>query len=164
MPNVSMRFFNAYGPRSRTTGAYGAVFGVFLAQKLAKKSLTIVGDGKQTRDFIHVYDLVKAIIKATKKGKSTEIYNVGSGKETTINLIANIIGGKKIHVSKRPGEPDRSMADITKIKKHFNWKPQISINKGIKMLLKNISDWKDSPVWTPKKIKIATRLWFKLLS
>jgi UDP-glucose 4-epimerase len=164
MPNVSMRFFNAYGPRSRTTGAYGAVFGVFLAQKLAKKPLTIVGDGKQTRDFIHVYDLVDAIIKATKKGKSTEIYNVGSGKETSVNLIANIIGGKKIHVPKRPGEPDRSMADITKIKKHFNWKPKISINKGIKMLLKNISDWKDAPVWTPKKIKIATRLWFKLLS
>jgi len=163
MPNVSMRFFNAYGPRSRTTGAYGAVFGVFLAQKLAKKPLTIVGDGKQTRDFIHVYDLVDAIIKATKKGKSTEIYNVGSGKETSVNLIANIIGGKKIHVSKRPGEPDRSMADITKIKKHFNWKPKISINKGIKILLKNISDWKDAPVWTPKKIKKATKVWFKLL-
>ena len=66
MPNISLRFFNAYGPKSRTTGAYGAVFGVFLAQKLAGKPLTIVGDGNQTRDFIHVYDLVDAIIKAAQ--------------------------------------------------------------------------------------------------
>ena len=164
MPNVSMRFFNAYGPRSRTTGAYGAVFGVFLAQKLAKKPLTIVGNGRQTRDFIHIYDLVDAIIRAAKKGKPSEIYNVGSGKETSVNLIAKIIGGKKIYVPKRPGEPDRSMADISKIKNHFRWRPKISISKGINMLLKNISDWKDAPVWTPKKIKIATEVWFKLLS
>ncbi len=120
MPNISLRFFNAYGPKSRTTGAYGAVFGVFLAQKLAGKPLTIVGDGNQTRDFIHVYDLVDAIIKAAQKGKHGETYNVGNGKETSVNLIANIIGGIKVHVPKRPGEPDRSMADITKIKKQFN--------------------------------------------
>ena len=67
MPNISLRFFNVYGPKSRTTGAYGAVFGVFLAQKFAKKPLTVVGDGKQTRDFIHVYDLVDAIILIAKK-------------------------------------------------------------------------------------------------
>ena len=93
-PAISFRFFNAYGPRSRTSGAYGAVFGVFLAQKLANKPLTIVGSGNQTRDFIHVYDLVEAIIKAAKKGKSGEAYNVGSGKETSVNLIAKIIAGK----------------------------------------------------------------------
>ena len=67
MPNISLRFFNAYGPRSRTTGAYGAVFGVFLAQKLANKPLTIVGSGNQTRDFIHVSDLVNALILAANK-------------------------------------------------------------------------------------------------
>jgi UDP-glucose 4-epimerase len=164
MSNISLRFFNAYGPKSRTTGAYGAVFGVFLAQKLANKPLTIVGSGNQTRDFIHVYDLVEAIIKAAKKGKSGEAYNVGSGKETSVNLIAKIIGGQKIRVPKRPGEPDRSKADITKIKKQFNWKPKISISEGVKMLLKNINNWKDAPVWTPKKIQKATKVWFKLLS
>ena len=164
MSNISLRFFNAYGPKSRTTGAYGAVFGVFLAQKLANKPLTIVGSGKQTRDFIHVYDLIGAIILAAKKGKSGETYNVGSGKETSVNLIAKIIGGKKVKVPKRPGEPDRSKADITKIKKQFNWKPKISINEGVKMLLKNINNWKDTPVWTPKKIKKVTKVWFKLLS
>ena len=95
MNNISLRFFNVYGPRSRTTGAYGAVFGVFLAQKLFKKPLTIVGNGKQTRDFIHVFDLVKAIEKASRFGKRGNVYNLAHGKETSINQIANLIGGKK---------------------------------------------------------------------
>ena len=163
MPNVSLRFFNAYGPRSRTTGAYGAVFGVFLAQKLAKKPLTIVGDGNQTRDFIHVFDLVDAIIKAAQKGSSGDIYNVGNGKETSVNSIANMIGGEKVNIPNRPGEPNRSLADITRIKTNLNWEPKISINHGIDMLLENINDWKEAPVWTPNTIKEATKIWFKHL-
>ena len=164
MPNISLRFFNAYGPRSRTTGAYGAVFGVFLAQKLAEKPLTIVGDGKQTRDFIHIFDLVDAMVKVAQNGKSGEVYNVASGQETSINSVADIIGGNKIKIPKRPGEPDRSLADISKIKAHFNWQPKITINEGIKMLLKNINEWKEAPVWTPETIKEATKSWFELLS
>ena len=163
MPNVSLRFFNAYGPRSRTTGVYGAVFGVFLAQKLAVKPLTIVGDGTQTRDFIHVYDLVNATIIAAQKGKQGEIYNVGNGKEISVNLIADIIGGDKVSVPKRPGEPDRTLADISKIKAQFNWQPKISIKEGIEMLLKDISNWKEAPVWTPETIREATKTWFELL-
>ena len=164
MPNISLRFFNAYGPRSRTTGAYGAVFGVFLAQKLAKKPLTIVGDGTQTRDFIHIFDLVDAIVKAAESGKNGDVYNVASGQETSINSIAEIIGGNKVKIPKRPGEPDRSLADISKIKTHFNWKPKITINEGVKMLLKNINEWNEAPVWTPETIKEATKSWFELLS
>ena len=164
MPNVSLRFFNAYGPRSNTKGAYGSVFSIFLAQKLAGKPLTIVGDGNQTRDFIHVYDLVDATIKATEKGKYGEAYNVGSGKETTINFIANIIGGNKISVPKRPGETDRSLADISKIKEQLNWQPTITIEEGIEMLLKNISNWKESPVWTPENIKQVNKTWFEHLN
>ena len=164
MPNISLRFFNAYGPRSRTTGAYGAVFGVFLAQKLANKPLTIVGSGQQTRDFIHVYDLVNAIFLVSKKKNIRgEIFNIGSGKETSVNKIAKIIGGKKINVPKRPGEPDRSLADIKKIKKKLNWKPMISIQSGIQELIKNIDNWSDAPVWTPISIAKATKTWFKLL-
>ena len=164
MPNISLRFFNAYGPRSRTTGAYGAVFGVFLAQKLAEKPLTIVGDGKQTRDFIHIFDLVDAMVKVAQNGKNGEVYNVASGQETSINSVADIIGGNKVKIPKRPGEPDRSLADISKIKAHFNWQPKITINEGIKMLLKNINEWKEAPVWTPETIKEATKSWFELLS
>ena len=163
-PNISLRFFNAYGPRSRTTGAYGAVFGIFLAQKIAKKPLTIVGDGNQTRDFIHVFDLVDAIIKSAELGKNKEIYNVASGKETSVNYIAQLIGGEKISIPKRPGEPDRSLADISKIKSEFNWNPKISIDEGVNMLLNNIQDWKNAPVWTPQKIEKATKVWFKYLS
>ena len=163
MPNVSLRFFNVYGPRSRTTGAYGAVFGVFLAQKLANKPLTIVGDGKQTRDFIHVFDLVDAIIKAAEKANGSDIFNLGSGKETSVNEIANIISNNQVNVPKRPGEPDRSMADIKKIKEHLNWLPKVSLKEGIAMLLSNIDQWKDAPVWTPESIKEATTTWFKYL-
>jgi UDP-glucose 4-epimerase len=161
--NVSLRFFNVYGPKSRTTGAYGAVFGVFLAQKLFNKPLTIVGDGKQTRDFVHVYDLVSGLIQAAKKGKPGEIYNIGSGKEVSVNYIAKLIAGKKIFIPKRPGEPERSLACIKKIKKNLKWKPKISIEKGINELLRNKEHWLDAPVWTEKKIQLATKEWFKNL-
>ena len=162
-PAISFRFFNAYGPRSRTSGAYGAVFGVFLAQKLANKPLTIVGNGNQTRDFIHVNDLVNGIIKAAFSKKVGKIYNIGGGKEIKVNKIANLIGGKRIHIPKRPGEPNRSLADITKIKKDLGWQPKIKIEDGVKNLLKQIHYWKDAPVWTPKSIKKETKIWFKLL-
>ena len=161
MPNVSLRFFNAYGPRSRTTGAYGSVFSIFLAQKLAEKPLTIVGDGKQTRDFIHIFDLVDITIKAAENGKDGEVYNVGSGHETSINLVADIIGGNKVKIPKRPGETDRSLADVSKIKAHFNWQTKITIKEGIMMLLKNINEWKDAPVWTSETLKETTKSWFK---
>ena len=163
MPNVSLRFFNVYGPRSRTTGAYGAMFGVFLAQKLASKPLTIVGDGNQTRDFIHVYDLVDAIILAAQKAKNCEIYNLAGGKEVSVNYIADIISDEKVYIPKRPGEPDRSLADISKIKSELNWEPKISIDAGIKMLMQNINEWKDAPIWTPESIAQATKEWFKYL-
>ena len=163
MPNISLRFFNVYGPKSRTTGAYGAVFGVFLAQKFAKKPLTVVGDGKQTRDFIHVYDLVDAIVLIAKKAKINQVFNIASGKETSVNNVAKIIGGEVVNIPKRPGEPARSLGSIKKIKKQLKWKPKISINKGVRMMLNIIENWKDAPVWTPKKINRATKVWFKYL-
>ena len=163
LPTISLRFFNIYGPKSRTSGTYGAVFGVFLAQKLANKPLTVVGDGNQTRDFLHVNDLVNLLIKIVKSKVKGKIYNVAGGKEIKVSKIANLIGGKKIHIPKRPGEPDRSKGDIRKIKKDFAWSPKISINKGVKDLMKNIDYWRAAPVWTPKKIKKATKIWFSLL-
>ena len=163
-PAISIRFFNAYGPRSRTSGAYGAVLGVFFAQKLANKPLTIVGNGNQTRDFIHVYDLVKALLKGAQSRKIGKIYNLGGGKEVKVNKLANLIGGQKIYIPKRPGEPDRSLARITRAKKELKWEPKIGIEKGIKNLLEKINYWKNAPVWTPASIKEATRIWFRLLS
>ena len=162
-PAISLRFFNTYGPRSRTSGVYGAVFGVFLAQRLANKPLTIVGNGNQTRDFIHVDDLVQAIFKAALSKKVGKIYNVAGGKEIKVNKIASLIGGKKKYIPKRPGEPNRSLADISKIKKDLNWKPKIKIEDGIKDLIEKLHYWKDAPVWTPEKIEVATKKWFKFL-
>ena len=137
MPNISFRFFNVYGPRLNMSGQYSAVFGNFLKQKRNNKPLTIVGDGKQTRDFIHVDDLTNAFIKVAKSRLVNKIYNLGSGKEISINKIANLFGGKKIFIPKRPREPKRSLANISKIKKDINWKPTITIQEGIKRLLKN---------------------------
>jgi UDP-glucose 4-epimerase len=157
----SLRFFNVYGPRARTSGTYGAVFGVFLAQKIANKPFTIVGDGKQKRDFTYVSDIVDAIIQTFKlKNIKGQIFNVGSGKTVSVNKIARLLGGKKTFVPKRPGEPAITFADIRKIKKRVNWRPKISIEKGINLILNSINEWKGAPVWTPKKIKKATRKWF----
>ena len=138
MPNISFRFFNVYGPRINTSSQYGAVFGKFLSQKISKKPLTIVGDGRQTRDFIYVEDLIDAFLKASKSKLVNKIYNLGSGKETSINKIAKLFGGKKVFIAKRLNEPKRSLAEISKIKKDINWKPKTTIEEGVKKLI--ISD------------------------
>ena len=160
---ISLRLFNVYGTKSRTSGAYGAMFGVFLTQKFFNKPLTIVGDGKQSRDFIFVTDVVSAFVKSMNIKLQNQIFNVGNGKSITINTVASILGGEKIHIPKRPGEPDKTMANIKKIKTQMKWKPQIDINKGIKLLMKDINYWKKAPIWTPQKIKAATKNWFKYL-
>ena len=160
---ISLRFFNLYGTRSRTAGTYGAMFGTFLAQKLAGLPFTVVGNGNQKRDFTYISDAVDAIILAAKSNFSGEVFNVGSGKSVSVNRIIKLLGGKKIFIAKRPGEPNNTFADIKKIKKYLKWTPKVNIDKGIKLLLKNIDDWKDAPVWTKNKIHIATKSWFKYL-
>ncbi|ASV09329.1 SDR family oxidoreductase [Leptospira interrogans] len=162
-PALSLRFFNVYGPRSRTSGTYGAVFGVFLAQKLAGKPFTVVGDGKQTRDFTYVRDVVEAVFAAAQSDKVGEIYNVGSGATISVNRIVELLKGEVTYIPKRPGEPDSTFADIAKIKKDLKWFPKISIETGIGELLKNIDYWREAPVWTPDKIEKATSDWFKYL-
>ena len=163
LPAISLRLFNVYGTRSRTSGTYGAMFGVFLAQKLSGKPYTIVGSGKQTRDFTYVSDVVRAMLKASKSRLKNEIFNIGSGETVSVIKIVNLLGGKKIYIKKRPGEPDCTFADIKLINKKLKWKPKIKIEKGINLLLKDIDYWKKAPVWTPKKINNATKLWFKYL-
>ena len=137
MPNISFRFFNVYGPRLNISGQYSAVIGNFLSQTKNNKALTIVGDGKQTRDFIHVDDIANACIKVIKSKCINKIYNLGSGKKTSINTLAKIFNGKKKFIPNRPGEAKNSLADISKLKKDINWHPRISLEKGIKQLIKN---------------------------
>ena len=163
LPAISLRFFNVYGPRSRTSGAYGAVFGVFLAQKLAVKPFTIVGDGNQTRDFTYVSDVCNATLISAEHGRNGEVYNVGSGKTVSVNRIAELLGGEKVFIPKRPGEPDCTLADISKITKDTGWVPKVSIEEGVKLLLENIDYWRNAPVWDPESIKAVTSDWFKYL-
>ncbi len=164
MPVVSTRFFNVYGPRSRTSGTYGAVFGVFLAQKLAGKPYTVVGDGKQTRDFTFVTDVAAALVAAAESKVSGEIFNVGSGHTYAVNRLVELLGGPIVHIPKRPGEPDCTFADIAKIKRVLGWSPTVSLEDGVGEMLQQIDDWREAPVWTPQSIEKATETWFKHLA
>ena len=163
LPTISLRLFNVYGPRARTTGAYGAVFGTFLAQKINGKPFTVVGDGKQLRDFVFVVDVCRAFVKAAESGLSGEIFNVGSGKPETILRITELLEGPVVHMLKRPGEPDITCANICKIKKMLNWFPVICFETGLQIMLDNIDHFKDAPVWTPQSINKATEIWFEFL-
>ena len=164
LPAVSIRFFNVYGPRARTSGTYGAVFGVFLAQLLAGRPLTIVGDGTQTRDFTFVSDAVDALLVAAEAGQRGEVFNVGSGKPTSVNELVRLLGSPPtVHIPKRPGEPDCTWADITKIGTELGWKPRVNVDAGVRMMLDNIDYWQDAPVWTTERIAEATSDWFRLL-
>ena len=165
IPVVSLRLFNVYGPRARTSGTYGAVFGVFLAQKLANKPFTVVGDGKQTRDFTFVEDVVSAFIEVLDDRINNEIFNVGSGQTYSINSLIKLLGKNKIvNIPKRPGEPDCTFADISKILKKTKWKPKISFKDGVNKLLNSIDEFKDAPVWDAESIENETKDWFKYLS
>lgn len=163
LPCISLRLLNAYGPRSRTTGAYGAVFGVFLAQKLANKPFTIVGDGMQTRDFTFVSDIVSAFVSAAQSDIEGEIFNVGSGGTYSVNNLVGLLGGEKVYIPKRPGEPDCTYGDISKIKQTLNWQPLVKFEEGVKIMLDHIDDWREAPVWDERSISVATKEWFAYL-
>lgn len=160
---VSLRLFNVYGPRARTSGNYGAVFGVFLAQRNKGVPLTIVGDGKQKRDFTHVHDVVNAFNLAARSRLNKSIINIGSSSPTSVNLVAQLIGGDRVHIPKRPGEPDITHADIALARELLGWEPLVSIDEGVKGLLENLSYWNDAPVWTHESISKETASWFKYL-
>ena len=164
IPAVSLRLFNVFGPRSRTSGTYGAVFGVFLAQKLHQEPFTVVGDGSQTRDFVFVTDVVQALVMAANSKIQGEIMNLGSGHTYSINQLVQLMGGEVVHVPKRPGEPDCTHADTTRVRDLLGWMPQISFEQGVAMMLENIDYWREAPVWTPEKIAHATKGWFKYLA
>ena len=163
MPCVALRLFNVFGPRTRTSGAYGAVFGVFLAQKLAGKPFTIVGDGTQTRDFTFVTDVAEAFVRAAESDLKGEILNVGSGGTYSINHLVKLLGGQTLSVPHRPGEPDCTFADIRKIQRLLDWQPRVSFEEGVGIMLENIEHWREAPVWEQASISDATRDWFRYL-
>jgi len=138
LETVSLRFFNVYGPRMNPEGAYALAIGKFLKLKKEGKPLTIYGDGNQTRDFTHVFDVVEANILAMKSKKvgKGETLNICFGKNYSINYVADLIGGKRVYLPPRKGEPKHTLGDNSLAKKLLGWKPKVSLEKGIKELLK----------------------------
>ena len=165
LPAVAVRLFNVYGPRARTSGSYGAVFGVFLAQLMAGKPLTVVGDGEQTRDFTFVSDVVDALLAVATSDKVGEVYNVGSGRPASVNELIRLLGSPPtIAIPKRPGEPDCTWADISKIRAELGWAPRVGFAEGVRIMCENMQQWRDAPVWTVEGIAEATSDWFRFLS
>jgi UDP-glucose 4-epimerase len=163
MPVNSIRIFNAYGTRFRTSGAYGSVFGVFLAQKANDKPFTRVGDGSQRRDWVYVSDIARAFYAAAKTEKSQEAFNVGTGNPQTVNRLIELLQGEIVQLPKRPGEPDCTWADITKIRRELGWEPKVTLEEGVKNMLANLAYWREAPVWDVTKIEQATKTWFQYL-
>lgn len=163
LPVNSIRIFNAYGTRSRTSGAYGAVFGVFLRQKLAGNSFTVVGDGKQKRDFLYVTDVARAFYLAGTTDLTGQIWNLGAGNPQSVNRLVELLGGQVVYVPKRPGEPDCTWADIGKIVNDLGWKPLVTFEEGVHRILANIDYWREAPLWSPDTIAEATKTWFQYL-
>jgi UDP-glucose 4-epimerase len=163
LPVNAIRIFNAYGTRSRTSGAYGAVFGVFLRQKLAGQPLTIVGDGSQSRDFLYVTDVARAFLAAARTPVAGTFYNLGAGRPQTVNRLAELLGCETVHIPRRPGEPECTWADIGKIRAELGWEPRVSFEEGVAMVLDQIEYWRQAPLWDVASIAEATRTWFSFM-
>jgi len=164
LPVNAIRIFNAYGTRSRTSGAYGAVFGVFLRQKLAGKPFTVVGDGTQRRDFLFVTDVAKAFWLAATTDRTGEVWNLGAGNPQSVNRLVELLQGEVVHIPKRPGEPDVTFANIAKIQRELGWKQEVSFEQGVAKVVENIDYWREAPLWDPDSIAKATKTWFDTLA
>ena len=164
LPVNSIRIFNAYGTRSRTSGAYGAVFGVFLRQKLAGKPFTVVGDGTQRRDFVYATDLASAFLAAAESPSAGRVWNVGAGNPQSVNRLVELLGGPTVTIPKRPGEPDCTWADIIAHPGGPRLAPAVAFEDGVSRILANIDYWREAPLWDPDSIARATRTWFEMLS
>lgn len=141
LPTVSLRYFNVYGPRQKADGAYATVIGIFLRERMAGEPLTIVKDGKtKRRDYTHVSDIVRGnmlAMKSNKVGKG-EVVNLGAGKNYSVVEMARMIGGHQVLIPMRRGEAKETLADYSKAKRLFGWKPQVRLEDGLQTLKKEL--------------------------
>lgn len=137
---ISLRYFNVYGPRSQLTSIYAPVIGIFFRQLLQENHpITIVGDGTQKRDFTYVSDVVAANINAMEKCEflSGKVFNIGTGKNYSINEIASIIGGEREYIQARPAEAKETLADISDSERELDYKPAVYLKDGIELMRKH---------------------------
>jgi UDP-glucose 4-epimerase len=128
MNTVVARFFNVYGPRQPRTGAWATVVGIFEEQSLKGQPLTVTGDGEQRRDFTHISDIVEGLYVLSQEGpRSGEIYNLGTGKNHSINELARMFGDEIAYIPQRPGEARTTLADISRTTEATGWQPRFSI-------------------------------------
>jgi nucleoside-diphosphate-sugar epimerase len=134
LPTLSLRYFNVYGPRQPTVGAYALVLGIFLRQKKAGEPLTIHGSGEQRRDFVHVRDVVEANLAAYRSPAQGVTLNVGSGKNVSVKELADLVSSEQVHQPRRAGDAEITLADITRIREVLGWQPRVSFEDGVREL------------------------------
>ena len=134
LPCIILRYFNVYGPRQPRVGAYALVMGIFLERFTKGLALEIHGDGEQRRDFIHVQDVVNANIAAFESPIRHEIYNIGSGTNTSIKELATMISPHHVHQPRKAADADVTLADISQVTEALKWKPTFSLAEGINEL------------------------------
>ena len=138
---------------------------MFLAQKLNGKPFTVVGDGTQRRDFVFVTDLARAFLAAAESARRRDVYNVGAGNPQPVNRLVELLAGDVVHLPKRPGEPDCTWADITKIRARTRMGAEGFVSRpALREMLRRIDYWREAPVWDAASIEQATRTWFTMLS
>jgi len=139
LETVSLRYFNVYGKRQRLEGAYAPVMGIFIRQRLAGEPMIIYGDGKQTRDFTSVVDVVRADILAmeSKKVGKGEVINIGRGKNYSVNELAEMVGGPVKFLPARI-EVRNSLADNNLAKELLGWEPAVNLPQWLEEYKKEI--------------------------
>jgi UDP-glucose 4-epimerase len=139
LETITLRYFNVYGSRQPMKGMYAPLIGIFERQKKAGQPLTIIGDGKQRRDFTNISDVVDANILAASsdipKDYFGTVFNIGTGINYSINEIAEAYKHESIHIDPRPGESLETLADNSKAKNIFGWKPTIVLLDYIKNMM-----------------------------
>jgi UDP-glucose 4-epimerase len=146
LETIIFRYFNVYGERQPLRGQYAPVIGIFLRQRAAGESMTIVGDGEQRRDFTHVSDVVEANIKASQfvapeylvendivyhAWEWGQVYNIGTGTNHSVNQIAALIGGDIVNIPARQGEARITLANANKAKEHLGWTSKVRLEDWI---------------------------------
>ncbi len=133
---LTLRYFNVYGPRMPTEGAYASVIAVFLRQRREGRPLTIDGDGEQTRDFIYVDDVVRANLAAMESALGDgRAFNVGLGRSVSVKRLAELFGGKVVHRPPRPGDARNTQADLASIRSVLGWTPEVTLEEGLARLM-----------------------------